>query len=160
MQKKYLYVCKMLLTALMAVLLQGVFHEALHASSHEFSHASSHASLHASLHVSLRHSSLKVFEPCSNENACNSSSEHRQALAAESFEFVGSEQCNAKDDKCHDDHKACSSLSCVNGCVFLIAQSFTDDNNLIYEFLSHQALSFNLLNVPGAFFRPPIALAV
>lgn len=160
MQKKYLYVCKMLLTALMAVLLQGVFHEALHASSHEYLHASLHASLHDSLHVSLQHSSLKVFEPCSNGNACGHSLDHKQIFAAESIADNDAEHCAAKDDKCHDGHKACSSLSCVNGCVFLIAQSFTDDNNLIYEFLLHQALSFNLLNVPGAFFRPPIAFAV
>ena len=173
MQKKYLYVCKMLLIALMAVLLQGVFHEALHASSHEFLHGflpeSLHASLHASLHVSLQHSSshaslqhssLKVIEHCSNGNACGHSLGHKQILAAESIADSDAEQCNEKDDNCHDGHKACSSLSCVNGCVFLIAQSFTDDNYLIYEFLSHQALSFNLLNVPGAFFRPPIAFAV
>ncbi|MDD2624567.1 MAG: hypothetical protein PHF29_06915 [Candidatus Riflebacteria bacterium] len=134
MRKKSSYVCKMLLIALVAVLMQGVFHEALHASSSEVAPHEGHK------HIHLEQTLYK-------------------ALTVENYDVVDSEHCGANEDRCHGDHKTCSSLSCIYGGIFIIGY-FKYDNNLVGEFFSLQTPVINLLNVKGAFFRPPIAFAV
>lgn len=133
LQNNYKLVCKILLIAVVAVFWQGVLHEFLHMPNKS---ATAHHQKNYNFLTDELFLSKALFDKATNPSL---PSEHAH---------------------CHNDHQACSSLSCSSGSGFIVSKVYTHYRSYAYELCSESVPTFVVFDVPNAFFRPPISSAV